>query len=45
MFSKILTFSVLSVFCVLTAISSVYAHDVTYVQGGVTYDHDFRHST
>ena len=29
MFSKILTFSVLSVFCVLTAISSVYAHTPT----------------
>ena len=38
MVSKILTFSVLSVFCVLTAISSVYAHNAptTYV----THCHD-----
>ncbi len=39
MFSKILTFSVLSVFCVLTAISSVYAHDVS----SPTYDGDLYH--
>ncbi len=44
MFSRILTFSVLSVFCVLTAISSVYADN----PGGITtwenewHDHDGR---
>ena len=39
MFSKILTFSVLSVFCVLTGISSVYAHTPT----NPTYDGDLYH--
>ena len=39
MFSKVLRFSLLSVFCVLTAISSVYAHE----PNNPTYDGDFYH--
>ena len=42
MFSRILTFSVLSVFCVLTAISSVYAHDVS--GENIQYTDDLTHS-
>ncbi len=41
MFSRILTFSVLSVFCVLTALSSVYAHTLANpsYDGDLTHDH------
>ena len=42
MFSKILTFSVLSVFCVFTAISYVYAHTPAnpVYNGSITHNHD-----